>query len=81
MWGEIWIEAENGTQQEWRLSTHKDWTSPLNPLQPTDTLITGNTTLVEIVSVNNLVTLICQTNNANIIPNITDKVRVRLGTF
>lgn len=81
LWGEIWIEAENGTQQEWRLSTHKDWTSPLNPLQPTDTLITGNTTLVEIVSVNNLVTLICQTNNANIIPNITDKVRVRLGTF
>ena len=81
LWGEIWIEAENGTQQEWRLSTHKDWTNNSNPLQPTDTLLSGNTTLIEIVSVNNLVTLICQTNNVNIIPNIVDKIRYRLGTF
>jgi hypothetical protein len=81
LWGEIWIEAENGVNQEWRLSTHKNWTNNSNPLQPTDTLVTGNTTLIEIVSVNNLVTLICQTNNVNIIPNIVDKIRYRLGTF
>ncbi len=79
LWGEMWIEAENGVNQEWRLSTHKDWTNYNSPLQPTDTLLTGNTTLVEIVSAPNLVTLICQTNNVNIIPNIVDKIRFRLG--
>lgn len=81
LWGEIWIEEENGQAQEWRLSTQKDWTNYNNPLQPTDTLNSGNTALVEIVSANNLATLICKTNNSNIVPNITEKIRFRLGTF
>jgi len=62
--GEIVIEPKNTTSQEWRLSTIKDWTNDSNPLQP----ITFNT--VQIVSVSNKITLICDTENINLVAGI-----------
>ena len=62
--GEIIIEPVDTTNQEWRLSTKKDWTNPINPLQP----IVG--TEVTIVSISNKVTLSCNTNNINLVAGI-----------
>lgn len=76
--GEIWIEVDGSTAKPWRLSTTKDWSNDLNPLQPSDTLATGNTTLVEVVNASNKVTLICKTNNLNLSPNINYNVYGRL---
>ena len=67
--GEIFIEKENSSSNVWRLSTSKNWSNPLNPLRASDTLATGNTTKVEIISALNKVTLICNTNNLNLDPN------------
>jgi len=80
LWGRIWIEQENATGNPSDLSTHKDFTNPLSPIMPSDTLVTGNTTLVEIVSVNNLVTLICFTNKDNIVDGVNYNIYGRLGT-
>ena len=76
--GFIWIEPENSTAQPWFLSTEKDYTDGLNPLQPTDTLVTGNTQFVEMVSIAGKVTLICQTNRDNLTSGVIYKVRGRL---
>ena len=64
--GMIWIEADQGTAQPHFLSSVKDYTSSINPLVPTDTLITGNATLVEVISINNLVTLICKVDSSKL---------------
>ena len=79
LWGRIWVEQSNATGNPFDLSTDKDWTNPLSPIKPSDTLSTGNTTLVEIVSINNLVTLICLTNKNNIINDVEYKFYGRLG--
>lgn len=76
--GEIIIEPENTTQQEWRLSTAKDWTNNESPLKPTDTLLIGNTTLVEQTVSGNVITLICQTNRDNLNNGINYNVYGRL---
>lgn len=62
--GEIIIEPVNTTGQEWRLSTFKDWSNDLNPLQPIISEV------VEIVIINNKVTLKCNTNNLNLVAGI-----------
>ena len=79
IWGRVWIEANNTTLQPWDLSTDKDFTNSNNLLQPTDTLATSNTQFVEIVSVSNKVTLICQTNKLNLTNNTVYNVYGRLG--
>lgn len=80
LWGEVWIEPKNTSNQEWRLHSEKDWTNPLNPLQPTDTLATGNVTLVEVISINNKATIICQTNRDNLVNGTEYNIYGRLGT-
>ena len=62
--GEIIIEPKDTTNQEWRLSTTKDWSNPLNPLQA----ITGVTVVNDMIS--NKVTLKCNTNNINLVAGI-----------
>lgn len=76
--GEIWIEKDNSINKPWRLSTHKDWSNQNNPLQPSDTLLTGNITLVEVVIISNKVTLICETNNLNLDPNVNYNIYGRI---
>lgn len=78
-WGRIWIEADQTTLQPYDLSTELDLNDINSPLQPTDTLATGNTQFVEIVSVNNLVTLICQTNRDNLTAGLVYNLYGRLG--
>lgn len=62
----IWIERDGSDQQPWFLHSSKDFTNPLNPLTPSDTLSAGNTQFVEVVSVNNLITIKCLTNRDNL---------------
>jgi len=76
--GEIFIERVGQISNIWRLSTQKDWSNDLNPLKASDTLSSGNTTVVEIINVSNKVTLICNTNNLNLDPNIEYNVYGRL---
>ena len=64
--GYIKIEVDQSTQEPFYLSTDIDLTRPNSPLTPSDTLTTGNTQFVEVVSVNNLVTFICNTNALNL---------------
>lgn len=64
--GIVWVEPLNSTAQPFYLSSEKDFTNANSPIRPSDTLITGNTQYVEIVSVNNRVTLICRTNPDNV---------------
>ena len=66
--GDIFIEKVGQVSKPWRLSTHKNWANPLNPLAPTNTLGTGNTAIVEVISISNEVTFICETNNLNLDP-------------
>lgn len=79
LWGRVWIEPDQSTQSVWDLSTDKDFTDANNLLQPTDTLVTGNTQFVEVVSVLNKVTLICQTNQNNLVEGVLYNVYGRLG--
>jgi hypothetical protein len=76
--GRIWIEADQGTAQPWDLSSIDDWTDPNNPLVPTDTLLTGNTTLVEVDTVNNLVTLICKVDSSKLVEDQVYNIYGRL---
>lgn len=69
--GFVWAERAGSTIKPHYLSTSKDWTSSANTMKPTDILATGNNTLVEVVSVNNLVTFIFQTEKNNITPDIS----------
>lgn len=80
IWGRIWIEPDQTTLQPFDLSTDKDLNDVNSPLQPTDTLSSGNTQFVEIISILNKVTLICQTNKNNIIDGLVYNVYGRLGT-
>lgn len=64
--GYIWIEQNGSNIPPWFLHSSLDFTSPLNPLSPSDTSASGNVQFVEVYSVNNLVTLICYTNKSNL---------------
>lgn len=76
--GVIWIEKDQKTENPWFLSSTQDYTDTLNPLQPTDTLLTGNTQYVEIDSTLNNVKLICQTNKSNLVEGETYNIYGRL---
>lgn len=78
-YGEIVIEPNNTVQEEWRLSTEKDWSNASNPLSPSDTLVTGNTQFVEMINVFNKVTLICKTNISNLTQGTNYRVYGILG--
>jgi len=79
LWGFIWIEKENGSEEPFYLSTWDNWTSPTNPLTPTDSLASGNDEFVEIISTLNQVILRCRTNTDNLIDKQSYFVRARLG--
>ena len=64
--GRIWIAVDNSSESSYYLSSVDDMTNPDSPLEPSDTLDTGNATLVEITSTNNEVVLKCATNPKNI---------------
>jgi len=66
LWGEIFIIKDGDLGTVWALHSDRDWTNENNPLLPTDTLATGNTQFVEVVSEVDKVTLICQTSIINI---------------
>lgn len=78
--GQIYINTATGTEQPWELHSDIDMTSPNNLLTPSDTLSSGNTQYVEVVSTNNLVTLTCYTNPANFIDGIDYKIYARLDS-
>lgn len=69
--GYIEIEIDQSNIEPFYLSTDIDMTDTDSPLKASDTLLSGNTTLVEVVSVNNLVTFICGVNSSNT-SNLTD---------
>ena len=64
--GFVWVERDQSTINPFYLSTSKDWTDPNSPIKPSDTLATGNNSLVEVITINNLVTFIFQTEKDNI---------------
>ena len=64
--GYIEVEIAQGNLQPYYLGVSKDYTYQFNPLQPSDTLSTGNTQFVEVVSINNLVTFICNIKASNL---------------
>ena len=78
LFGYIWILPVNGTGQPWFLSDEIDETNVNNALQPTDTLMTGNTQFVEVISTLNQVILRCRTNKDNITLNQSYKIYARL---
>lgn len=78
LFGYMWILPEDGTGQPWFLSTDLDFTDSANPLQPSDTLSTGNTQYVEMESTLNQVKLICQTNSDNLVEGTNYIVYARL---
>lgn len=69
--GEMWAEVDQQTQSPSFLSNYRDWTSSANLLKPSDELATGNATLVEVVSENNLVKFYCKTNHLNHVNGLT----------
>ena len=73
-YGEIVIEEQGTTLQEWRLSTHKDWVSLDNILHPSIT-----TNYVETIDATNLYTLKCKTKNIKIDKNKTYNIYGILG--
>lgn len=75
----IWIERDGGTTEPFQLHTDLDWTLDDNPLSPSNTLLTGNTQFVEIVSALNLVTIICNTNPDNLSEGVLYNVYGRLA--
>jgi hypothetical protein len=81
IWGRIWIEPENSFSQPSELSTDKDWTPNFSGvLVPSDTLLTGNVDYVEVVSVSDKVTLICETNPLQIVNGINYNIYGRIGS-
>jgi len=74
----IWIERDGSDIQPWFLHSDIDWTSPLNPLTPSDVLDTGNTQFVEIFSANNLIVLRCYTNKDNLQDGVNYNVYGRI---
>ena len=77
--GYIEVEIAQGNLQPYYLGVSKDYTYPNNPLKPSDTLTTGNTQFVEVVSINNLVTFICAINHLNITDGIDYKFYGRIS--
>ena len=76
--GEVWAENDLSTAKPSYLATYRDWTSETNFLKPTDTLLTGNYRYVEVVSISNKVTFICQTNHLNVVSGYSKNVYGRL---
>lgn len=64
--GFVWAERKNSTVKPWFLSTSRDWTNGNSTIKPTDTLMTGNNTLVEVITIANKVTFKFQTEHNNI---------------
>ena len=79
--GYISINTATGTEQQWSLHSDVDMTGANNPLQPSDTLTTNNNQFVEVISTNNLVQLICYTNQSNISEDIDYKLYARLDSI
>lgn len=79
--GLIWIGDNESSLEPWFLSSELDFTAAANPLYPSDTLTTGNTQFVEIVSVNNLVTLICYLDASKLPATGSRKIRGRLDSL
>jgi len=75
----IWIERDGGTTEPFQLHTDLDWTLDDSPLVPSNTLATGNTQFVEIISTLNLVTIICNTNPDNLQESVLYNVYGRLA--
>lgn len=65
--GYVSIQKKNSTEPPWQLHTNRDWTNPNNPLTPSDTLLTGNETLVEVVSSTDVVEFWFYTNKENLV--------------
>ncbi len=76
--GFVWIERDGSTIKPTFLSTSRNWTNPTNLLKPTDTLATGNNTLVEVISISNKVTFIFQTEKDNIQKGVNHNVMGKL---
>jgi hypothetical protein len=76
--GEIWSENNLSAIKPNYLATYRDWSSDDNFLKPSDTLLTGNYQYVEVVSVSNKVTLICQINHLNVVPGGVRNIYGRL---
>jgi len=76
--GYIWVERDGGTTNPYYLHTDKDYSNSASPLEPSNTLLTGNTQFVEVISASNKVTFICYTNPDNIDKNITYNIYGRL---
>jgi hypothetical protein len=74
----IWIERDGSNVRPWFLHSSLDWTSPLNPLAPSDVLNTGNTQFVEVFSANNLIVLRCYTNRDNLQDGVAYNVYGRI---
>lgn len=60
--GYIYANTATGVEQPWMLHSDIDMTGLNNILVPSDTLLSGNTQFVEVVSSNNLITLTCYSN-------------------
>lgn len=78
-WAMIWIVKDQSAETPWQLHSTEDWTHSQNPLAASDELATGNTTLVEILSEVDKVTVFCRTEHTNLIKGIQYKGYVRLG--
>jgi hypothetical protein len=76
--GYIWIERDGSVEQPWFIHSSIDCTKIGHPLLPTDTELTGNTQFVEVRTINNLVTLTCQTDHNFIQDGVTYNVYGRL---
>lgn len=74
----IWIERDGSLERPWFLHSSKDWTHPLNPLEPSNTITSTNTQFVEIVSTNNLITIYCKTNRDNLQDGVNYNVYGRI---
>ena len=77
--GYIKIEVDQSTAEPWFLGVNLDFTDAANPLTPSDELASGNTTLVEVISVNNKVSFICNTNASNITDGLTYNIYGRIS--
>lgn len=74
----IWIERDGSLERPWFLHSSKDWTNPLNPLEPSNTITSTNTQFVEVVSANNLITIYCKTNRDNLQDGVNYNVYGRI---
>lgn len=78
MEGYIWIEREGTTSQPFYIHTSINTNMPNSPLKPTDSLGTGNTLYVEVLSVNGKVSLVCGSVANNLSIGVNYNVYARL---